>query len=514
MTGTLSAGWMGVAGGVALAALLAARRGRAFARPVVPGMNAWLWAFAAAIGARLLAQVWLFGPGIGDVLGYHLPKLAEWMRAGGFTREMGPDPLAALPAGFEIIEAWWAVFIHHDVLIEMAGVEFLLLAFAGTRSLGRSVGLDDRAACVAGLIAVLTPGLHLQATACLNDGPAAALVAATAALAAARVHPSLLLIPVGLGLGMKGTYAFALPGVALFAFLVRREAAAAAPRKSWAVGLAVLAAAVGGFWYVRNALWYGNPVHPVTAGGVQVRMVTLQAGPSLFALGENLRALLGSRMDDHQEAYGAMLKNIAGWGWVGFACGIPALIVGAREDVRVRRLALGFAVSLVSVLLFVASDPYSLRFVLFFPIVLAVAVARIEARRFVRIIAVPALLIQFASTTFPSNLPPAAVAALARQGWRERSLAPLLGASPPAPAVGLCTDYRNVAYLLYRPDYSTRVVYLGSKDAGEMVADMRRAGLRYVYCAFSETWREEDLRLAVERGALRASGRWHSLPDP
>src|SRR6185436_19653514 len=88
-----------------------------------------LGAVLAAVAIRLLVQVWVFTPHLADALSYHLPKVAEWVQAGALTRELGAHTHVTFPAGFELIETWWVVFPHHDVLIEMAGVEFVVLAF-------------------------------------------------------------------------------------------------------------------------------------------------------------------------------------------------------------------------------------------------------------------------------------------------------------------------------------------------------------------------------------------------
>jgi hypothetical protein len=107
--------------------------------------QAWIvLAIGGLVLLRALAQAWFFAPYNFDSLSYHLTKIPEWIRAGGFTREMGPDTHATFPAGFELVETWWVVFLHHDVLIEMAGVEFLILATLAVYVLAEAFGLAPR----------------------------------------------------------------------------------------------------------------------------------------------------------------------------------------------------------------------------------------------------------------------------------------------------------------------------------------------------------------------------------
>src|SRR6185295_7331199 len=202
VTGLLRPLPLGVAGAAALALLVRRGEHRQLPRPDFRDWGAPALVLVGLLLLRLLLQVWFFAPYLGDSLSYHLPKIAEWTRAGGFTAELGMDPRSTFPAGFELIEAWWVVFLHHDVLIEMAGVEFLLLAGAAAYAMAIRFGWSPKSASLAAVLFVLTPGLHFQATACMNDGPISALVVAAALLIVGRSHPLLILVPIGLGIGI------------------------------------------------------------------------------------------------------------------------------------------------------------------------------------------------------------------------------------------------------------------------------------------------------------------------
>ncbi len=502
LAGTLTALGLGIMGTAALGVLLAAGAHRTLRKPSLPEVGLFSGILAALVAARLLAQVWYFTPHIGDAIAYHLPKVAEWIRAGAFTREMGVDTHSTFPAGFELIETWWVVFLRHDVLIEMAGVEFIFLGFAATYALANSLGLGNRSAFFAAVLYALTPGLHLQATSCLNDGPAAALVVATAALIMARAPVRLVLVAVGLGIGVKATYGYALPGLALLWFLVRREPAATLVSRRLGTALAALALCVGGFWYVRNLAWYGSPTYPVGKYGLG-GPYPIQFGPSLSSLYRNTSNLLETRINDSEGPYGALTSNISGWGAAAFACGILSLLAGLRADPRIRKLAVAFTLSLLGVFLFTLVDPWSMRFVLFFPALLAVATARLCVEcRGAGVVAGLALILQFAGTIIPSELSLNAFHSLGRMGWRERTMAKVLGAWPPGETVGYFVDNRNAAYLLYRPDFSCRVIYFRSKSADDLLKDIDRSGVRTLFAAPAGIDHYEILSECVRRGRL------------
>ncbi len=436
---------------------------------------------ASLVAIRLVLQAWFFSPYNLDVISYHVPKVAEWTSAGAITGETGIDPRSAFPAGFELIEIWWVVFLHHDVLIEMAGVEFLVLSFAGVYSLARTVRLEERPSFWAALLFILTPGLHLQATSCFNDGPVAALVVATAALLAARVHPAIVILAAGLGIGMKPTYAFAGPGLMLLGFLSREES----PPPPLRPVLSWLAAAAGLFlgasWYVRNLVLYGNPIHPMSLQGLAHPTGTMaqQTGPRISSFLSNLRLLMDQRVYD-PVPWAPQLDWIGGWGLAAFACGLPALLVFCREDGRFRRLAAGLSCSLGSVLLLVTTDAWFMRFVLFYPSLLCIGGMKLALReRPVKAVLVAAMLLQFAGTAFPDDLPVGGFTFFARQPWRERHL-DLLPWAPKGNEPVVCTPGASYTYLLYRPDFSRRVLYARPATAGELLDFMDRHNARFI----------------------------------
>jgi hypothetical protein len=493
LLGCLSPYALGLAGLVALIILLVTRAHRPW--PSLPRIEAGRVAlfFAVIVAARLLWQVVSFSPHVVDALTYHLPKIAEWVRAGRFTREMGADVRASFPAGFELVETWWVVFFHHDALIEMAGVEFLLLTFVATRSLARSLGLGARAAFFAGLISIMTPGLHLQSTSCLNDGPVAALFLTETAFIAARLSIPFLIWIAGLGVGIKPTFAYALPGLALLWILTRRDARPTTSRTSTPLALAGVGVVLGAFWYVRNALWYGNPIHPMEAGGVlgPTGRPSQQLGPSLDAFAQNVRCLLDIRIADRGAPYGSMLDGIAGWGPAAVACGLPALVLALRDDPRWRRLALSFAISMASVFLLVSLDRWYLRFALFVPALLGLAAARLtETMKTALPICAAALLLEFGGTFIPKEM-----------ADRPRLPSALkLARGEPVACFG---DTEGLAYLLYEADYSRPLIYLRAGSALELIERARASPARVTLATpvLRRDW--EILQQAVASGALR-----------
>jgi hypothetical protein len=506
-TGGLTPGILGIGGSILLAILLLLGEHRHLRLPPRPEMGRATAVLAALLAVRMAVQVWFFAPHGGDALAYHLPKVAEWIRAGAFTREMGMDRCASFPAGFELIEAWWVVFLHHDVLIELAGVEYALLAFLALRALALNLGLSDRTSCFAATLYVLTPMFSLQTTSCMNDAAVAALVLALAALVAERAHPALVLIPLGLIWGTKGTGLFTLPGWVLLAAWRRGQPflRPASVRVAAAAGVVSLVGA--GFWLLRNWLWYGHPLFPVH-GDNPAFVDLVQKGPRLESLGKNTLSFVSSLIYDADRPLTPISERTAGWGAIGFSVGVVALIQRMREEVAFRRMGAAFGLSMLSVFLMVQPDPWNARFVLFAPAILCIAAARfLETVRPAAVVLGIGIVLEFAVSILPGGLPRADLLVMLKQPWRERSAHALPQAVPPGAPIGVFTPSlaRTNTYSLYGSDLSHEVVYLRLYSVGELEAEMRRRKLEFVRVTVKSRQRFEFLDL-VARGRFRAIG--------
>jgi hypothetical protein len=498
---------LGAVGSLVLVLLLA--RGAHRRLPRFPWRDlgpGWIL-LAAILLIRLLVQVWIFAPSFDDALSYHLPKVAEAVRAGAWTSELGSDPRSTFPAGFELVEIWWVVFLHHDVIIEMAGLEFLILAGAALHALASGIGWSPRSARIAALIFVLGPGLHFQATSALNDGAVTALIIGALALIASGVAAPLFLIPVLLGAGIKPTMLLALPGIILLmALLPSRDGSTPVRSPHTAFLLAGSAFAIGVVWYVRNWIVFGNPIHPMGSGGMTSLITggTLQTvGPSLRSLQENLSAFVDLRIYDAQAPSDGNCTLGFNGGAAAFALGFPSLVALLRTEPLLRRIALGIGVSVCSVFTCVVLDPWNSRFILFVTALPALALGRLwDRHRIVAALGSLALALQVVATCIPGNLTDGTLEALSRQGWRGRAAMPAPSSNANEP-IGFCCDDFGPAYPLYRPDYSRKVIYLRETNVDDLLARVDREGVRFLIVSGTLPKRRPMIEEASRRGRLR-----------
>ncbi len=276
-------------------------------------------------------------------------------------------------------------------------------------------------------------------------------------------------------------------------------------RTGAAAAAATLAA--GFFWYVRNLIWYGNPVYPVGSPSYEGEAVAVQAGPSLRSMLANASDLVERKIYDNQGGYGAKVDLIPGWGPVIFACGLLAFPLALRERPRLRRLAVGFLVSLGSCFLLIIHDPWCLKYVFFFPAILCLAITWVaRAVGGVRGICTLALVIAFAGTMLPYDLQWKHLRILAAQSWRTRTALVLREPNLREGKVGCFGGYPAFSYLLYGPDFSREVIYLRSDSADRLIEDMWREGLISLYALPISPQQREVVAECLRRGSLMSMG--------
>jgi hypothetical protein len=421
-----------------------------------------LGAMAAAGGLSLLIKTLLLEPYTGDALQYHLPKIAHWIQSGRFVWGINNDPRVWFSAGFELIETWWVVFLHHDALIELGGVQMALIASAAVYTLAESM---DARPGLAGVLYLFIPAVILQATSCGNDLAVAALILAGYALVAAGAPRPIQALPLLLVAGIKATGAFAALGVVAFALF--RERPPKLPR--WATGaLGGVGLLLAGFWYARNFIVAGHPLYPFYGNHGEFTWTPQQAGIDLESLQATIQVLPRRLLDPHP--FQSLSRNTSSWGWAMLPLGMPALLLALREDPRYRRLALSFLLGSCATLVCVWPDDSNLRFVLWFPALFALALARRRAPIWIAA-ALLACVVNFAATVIPYEL---------RYSRHVQPPASL----PPAEPVACVFSQAVSSYRLYNPDFSRRVVYPRSLE------ELRRSGAKYVYLYEPPEWAE------------------------
>jgi len=404
-------------------------------RPQTP--QAWILTGAAALLAlSLVVKAFVLSPYWGDALYYHLPNVAEWVRAKRLVFGFMGDYRIWFPMGFELVETWWVVFPGRDTVIEAGGIQMLLLATLAVRVIARVHDLDGR---LAGVVFAFTPALILHATACGNDLASGAMVLCAYALVGARTPRALQAFPLLLGAGIKPTALFA--GAGVFVYALRAGPGARLDRRAAAV-LLVIGLSLGGFWYARNLVLKGHPLYPVYGSEA---MTGLRSDPleNFDTLRRTLEDMPRRLLD--RFPFSTHAPNATSWGWFILPWGIPLALIAMRGDPRFRGLAVAFLVGWMATIAMSPMNELNLRFAVWFPAIFALAAGR-QPGRLVFAAAMVASLLNFASTLAP-------VERTARQEH-------LIPDSFPRDEPIACMCVQDMpSYLYYNSDFSRRLFY-------------------------------------------------------
>ncbi len=517
------------------------------------GVAILLGVFALFLVFRHAVNAWIFVPYTFDEHAYHLPHLVSWVQTGSLARPAMVDTRAYFPAGMQLLQAWWVVIPHHDVLVEMASLEMAALGAAATAALARALGATRCGAILAGLLWACAPIVLAQGSSAMNDAAAGSLVLAAAAFLVRPANPHRAIfhasLALALGAGIKPTVLFVVPALAILAVVAWRRAKGAeaapeaAPPRAWcrvcAASLAVCAVVCGLWWYGLNARDFGNPFYPVTAGAggsqkISPMPATMSGGPSFSNLFASLRDVFGSRY----VRFDPLVTPVAdrtGWGLPISIVGPFALAWLAVRDRRWRLPAGVFAAGIVLTYLLVEHDKYNARFVLWAAALPAAALATVVARLPRGWIAV-ALVAYAAGADLVRTSVPAAFWQRGQSGnlqvdepflkdylripWERRdaryvTLARFVGV-PGGPdeflrwqarydenMPVLCLTAGWPAAALARADYRRRVEFASPKSADDLLATLRARGCRRLFVWAAPEDVQRAVADAVANGSLR-----------
>ncbi len=236
------------------------------ANPIAAGIAlALVVVFVLPPAIRLLVK----GPSYSsDDLSYHASSIAHWLVEGKISL-VGSSLSTYYPFNSEILSLWHMFPFHADGLVGLVGIFWIgLLAFT-VFSLTRKmdVSLSVSAACLALMIASPVVAASAGRFSAVDFAGAAAMLCALTffldsrqpAILSQRRRADLLYggLLAGFAAGVK--VPLAIPGAVILLWLLvsRGEKRMSA---ALLTGSAMLVA--GGYWYIRNLVYTGNPVYP------------------------------------------------------------------------------------------------------------------------------------------------------------------------------------------------------------------------------------------------------------
>jgi hypothetical protein len=493
--------------------------------------------FSIASTVRFMFLIWALPPFVWDSLTYHMTNVAEWTQNGRIFIVEAPVVRVALPSNFEVFATWFTVFIHHDLIVEAAGLPSYLLAFLATFALARTMGLGRTAAWIAGLGYLSTPALILATTGTKNDPQMAALFLTSIVfvIEIARrkdnrpdrnlVSQTVLLMLVLLyALGTKIYMLHLLPGLIFIGIfeairngqgrvwlglpgrIFNQWRKLLTWERWWLGGSLAAGFFVGGYWNIRNAIVFGNPFYPF--GLKYGDQVVLEASHKYFPLGlERLPQNLISfteKFGDKQFKIIPSLLDTTGWGWFAYTLGVSALLWALLRQPRLRVLIIGFVISLLALFISTRPSPFNMRYAVWFPAILALGFAalydwvpqryRIERFAFSSLFCVCLslnlwLTLNYNRITIEQfelmlNTPALQRDAARLSVYVSEEYPAALEYVPNDELLGYNVDLDGLIYPLYRADYSQRLTYLPFSSDGDcesLVTLMKDRRTRFLF---------------------------------
>lgn len=307
-----------------------------------------------------------------DGLYYHLPAIHEWVTAGRVSWiDSVPDiPFVNFPMGVEVN----SFFVHHllqtSKWVNASNLHYWPLAFLAIVVVAKRLGVRGVWSWAAGALIVGAPVFVCQSVTCYIDPGFAATVMACIGASCVFVFgsgenrsswwdASLVGMATGLMLGSKGTgLPFALVILVVSALGALRQWGTR--RRLLATRLGVVVAAsllVGGYWYVRNAVVTGNPIHPIQ----------LKVGGKVFKQGWDHLQFTEANLPPWLERYPGPTRMFVSWlqldrpisgyapvggmGYVWLTAGVPAILLLWLLSIRRRFPGLESRYAFLSLLL-------------------------------------------------------------------------------------------------------------------------------------------------------------------
>lgn len=502
-------------------------------------LRVFTWIFITANSIRFVFLIWALPPFVWDALTYHLTNVAQWVQDARIGVFETPVERIYNAANFEVFTAWFAVFIHHDAVIEAAGLAAYILAGLSFYSIASSQRLNQTLSWVATLAYLSTPALVLAVTGTKNDPMVAALFLFAFAIIARMQEPAaagetdrpwaplvLLVITLLYAAGTKAYIAHLIPGLVLswliFSFAngglarsatrlsMRLRSLKDLPGQSRILLLVMLLLALflGSYWYLRNWIVMGNPFFPYSVQIGQNEVLSSDIGGFQFGLDNLMQTmrLFLDRFGDKQFRIVPDLPYTTGWGWIIYGIGVPAAIWSTIRKPAFRAVLAGFLLSFILLLFSSPTSPWNMRYFVWFPAVLALAVGHAYGliregpgwvvTGFRMLFTVLAALNFFMVITY-NLISIDEIARMLRLPVTDRHAAlfqdqvpeeyrEVIEFVPNDSPLGYSVSGNGFIYPLYRADFSQEIVYIPIEQADDCqgIVDRMTAGnTRYLFAA-------------------------------
>ncbi|MBI4843041.1 MAG: hypothetical protein HY809_01785 [Nitrospirae bacterium] len=347
--------------------------------------------------AWLIFLGYLFPSYTWDALWYHLPIVGQIMQSGAIQENpanfMIDTFINIFPKNMELFFLWNVIFLKSDVIADLSQLPFTIIGIVTTYSIAVKLRINDKHALYSSLLFFFTPIILLQSTTNYVDVSVSVLLIAAInfllyensgfkSLASIpepgfeRQVPILLAgISTGILFGSKGSGPLFVIIISL-AIAVQEAVKMRGKERLLKKSLALYGIyfylpmlLLGSYWYIKNAVLYGNPVYPME---ITVFNRTLLKGlykgmidpaPSLIENSSSVISLFYVWME--RVEYYLYDSRLSGFGPLWFILFLPSLAYAVFYSIVKKRFDWLFITALLIAVFIAHPRNWNTRYVIF-----------------------------------------------------------------------------------------------------------------------------------------------------
>ena len=341
-----------------------------------------------------------------DALYYHLPMVGQIMQSG--TIQENPNPsfiqqyINVFSKNINLFFLWNIIFLKSDVIVDLSQLFFTIAGVLSIYSMAVKLGIKEKYAIYSSLLFFFTPVLILQSTVNYVDGAVSMLflIAVNFLVHDDRGHhaanndgvkyvykrrvPILLSgLAVGILLGSKPTGPVFIM-VMLGAILIREIIMVLKPLhtmpggkghvlkkglQAYLVYFIMPAFFIGGYWYMRNWIFYGNPVYYMDLSFFDITLLKglksdwVEPAPPIIDNLNYLRRLLYVWIE--RVGYYMYDSRLSGFGPIWFILFLPAIVFSLIHSVIKKKYSFLFVSVILLVTFIIHPRNWTSRYVIF-----------------------------------------------------------------------------------------------------------------------------------------------------
>ncbi|RJR22226.1 MAG: hypothetical protein C4581_01225 [Nitrospiraceae bacterium] len=337
-----------------------------------------------------------------DALYYHLPIVGQIMQSGAIGDTRSPSFIQQyiniFPKNINLYFLWNVIFLKNDVVVDLGQLVFTIAGVLSIYSMAVKLKVTEKYAIYSALLFFFTPVLMLQSTVNYVDGAVSMLLLIAVNFLmyddmeshTAGYYPGetfnkrampLLLSGLAAGhlLGSKPTGPVFI--IAIFTVLFIQEVvklkSASANRgyalkesfRSYLVCFVMPVFLIGGYWYIRNLILYGNPVYYMDVSVFNIHLFKglksdwVEPAPDIINSLNYLMRPLYVWLE--RVGYYLYDSRMSGFGPIWFILFLPGIIISFVHALIKKRYRFLFAVSILLLTFMLHPRNWTTRYVIF-----------------------------------------------------------------------------------------------------------------------------------------------------